>query len=133
MKLLAGEVWQVSKRNSQYFRSYLRKTTVGGLCPPPLPAGRGLTAISPAEEKLNFGGRWVWVPLNPIPPPQSKLRDDPLAYGYLILSGTASRQVASSGGGMWRQLPVRDDIGDATEPKLARPAAVEGGPTQRTA
>ena len=51
----------------------------------------------------------------------------------LILSGTASRQVASSGGGMWRQLPVRDDIGDATEPKLARPAAVEGGPTQRTA
>ena len=34
---------------------------------------------------------------------------------------------------MWRQLPVCDDIGDATEPKLARPAAVEGGPTQRTA
>ena len=34
---------------------------------------------------------------------------------------------------MWRQLPVCDDIGDATEPKLARPAAVEGGPTQRAA
>ena len=30
MELLAGEVWQVSKRNSQYFRSYLRKTTGGG-------------------------------------------------------------------------------------------------------
>ena len=27
VELLAGEVWQVSKRNSQYFRSYLRKTT----------------------------------------------------------------------------------------------------------
>ena len=30
MELLAEEVWQVSKRNSQYFRSYLRKTTGGG-------------------------------------------------------------------------------------------------------
>ena len=87
------------------------------------------------EEKLNFGGRLVWVPMNPTPPPppQSKLRDDAFAYGYLILSETASRQVASSGGGMWRWLLVRDDIGGATEPKLARPAAVEGGPTQRTA
>ena len=28
--LLPGEVWQVSKRNSRYFRSYLRKTTGGG-------------------------------------------------------------------------------------------------------
>ena len=42
VKLLPGEVWQVSKRNSQYFRSYLWKTT-GALCPPPPPAGRGLT------------------------------------------------------------------------------------------
>ena len=42
VELLAGEEWQVSKRNSQYFRSYLRKTTGGALCPPP-PAGRGLT------------------------------------------------------------------------------------------
>ena len=25
-------------------------------------------------EKLNFGGRWVWVTMNP-PPPPSKLRD----------------------------------------------------------
>ena len=30
VKLLPGEVWQVSKRNSQYFRSYLRKTTGWG-------------------------------------------------------------------------------------------------------
>ena len=39
MELLLGEVWQVSKRNSQYFRSYLRKTTGGPLGSP---AGRGL-------------------------------------------------------------------------------------------
>ena len=30
-----------------------------------------------SEEKLNFGGRWVWVPMNPTP--QSKLRGDALA------------------------------------------------------
>ena len=35
MELLPGEVWQVSKRNSQYFRSYLRKTTGGALWAPP--------------------------------------------------------------------------------------------------
>ena len=35
VELLAGEVWQVSKRNSQYFRSYLRKTTGGGAFGPP--------------------------------------------------------------------------------------------------
>ena len=34
VKLLPGEVWQVSKRNSQYFRSYLRKNHSGGLLPP---------------------------------------------------------------------------------------------------
>ena len=34
VELLAGEVWQVSKRNSQYFRSYLRKTTGGPFGPP---------------------------------------------------------------------------------------------------
>ena len=28
-----------------------------------------------SEEKLNFGGRWVWVPMNPFPP-QTKVRDD---------------------------------------------------------
>ena len=38
VELLAGEVWQVSKRNSQYFRSYLRKTTEGGPFGPP-PSG----------------------------------------------------------------------------------------------
>ena len=35
VELLPGEVWQVSKRNSQHFRSYLRKTTGGALWPPP--------------------------------------------------------------------------------------------------
>ena len=35
VELLPGEVWQISKRNSQYFRSYLRKTTGGPLAPPP--------------------------------------------------------------------------------------------------
>ena len=43
VELLAGEVWQVSKRNSQYFMSYLRKTTGGALWAPP--AGRGLSLI----------------------------------------------------------------------------------------
>ena len=33
--LLAGEVSKVSKQNSQYFRSYLRKTTGGPFAPPP--------------------------------------------------------------------------------------------------
>ena len=41
VKLLPGEVWQVSKRYFQYFRSYFRKTTGGGPLGPP-PAGRGL-------------------------------------------------------------------------------------------
>ena len=41
VELFPGEVWLVSKRNSQYFRSYLRKTTREGLWAPP--AGRGLT------------------------------------------------------------------------------------------
>ena len=26
-----------------------------------------------SDEKLNFGGRWVWVPINPSPPKQSFL------------------------------------------------------------
>ena len=34
VELLPGEVWQVSKLNSQYFRSYLRKTTRGPFGPP---------------------------------------------------------------------------------------------------
>ena len=38
VELLPGEVWQVSKRNSQYFRSYSRKTTGGGPFGPP-PSG----------------------------------------------------------------------------------------------
>ena len=29
-----------------------------------------------SEEKLYFGGRWVWVPMNPSPLPQTKLRGD---------------------------------------------------------
>ena len=35
---------------------------------------------SKSEEKLSFGGRWVWVPMNPSPPPQIKLRGDAPAY-----------------------------------------------------
>ena len=56
MKLLPGEVWPVSKRNSQYFRSYLRKTTGGPFGPPP-PAGRGLR---PAGTPQTY-----WEPLRP--------------------------------------------------------------------
>ena len=44
VKLLPGEVWQVSKRYSQYYRSYLRKTTGGPFAPPP----------SGARVKLGF-------------------------------------------------------------------------------
>ena len=39
VELLAGEVWQVSKRNSQYFRSYLRKNTGGPFGPHPQRGG----------------------------------------------------------------------------------------------
>ena len=49
VELLPGEVWQVSKRNSQYFRSYLRKNHRGALWPPP-PAGRGLTRAWPGSQ-----------------------------------------------------------------------------------
>ena len=35
------------------------------------------TKWTKSEEKLNFGGRWVWVPMTPIP--QSKIRGDPPA------------------------------------------------------
>ena len=45
VELLAGEVWQVSKRNSQYFRSYLRKTTGGALWPPPPSGARVILAL----------------------------------------------------------------------------------------
>ena len=56
VELLPGEVWQVSKQNSQYFRSYLRKTTGGSLAPP---AGRGLTSkfyssMSPSPKSRKF-------------------------------------------------------------------------------
>ena len=47
VELLPGEVWQVSKRNSQYFRSYLRKIT-GGLPPPP-PSGAEVKVYPPTE------------------------------------------------------------------------------------
>ena len=33
-----------------------------------------------SEEKLNFGGTWVWVPMNPSP--QTKLRGDAPAQNY---------------------------------------------------
>ena len=41
-----------------------------------------LTKWPKFEEKLIFWGRWVWVPMNPPPPPrsQSKLRGDALAF-----------------------------------------------------
>ena len=45
VELLPGEVWQVSKRNSQYFRSYLRKTT-GGPLPPPGATGAGANVLT---------------------------------------------------------------------------------------
>ena len=51
VELLAGEVWQVSKRNSQYFRSYLRKTTGGPFGPPP-PAGRGLRLVTVGRRRF---------------------------------------------------------------------------------
>ena len=36
-------------------------------------------------EKLNVGSRWVWVPMNPPPPPQSKFRGDaPVMHGFVI-------------------------------------------------
>ena len=58
MELLAGEVWQVSKRNSQYFRSYLRKTTG----PPP-----------PSGARVN-----IWDKSSAAPNQLGKLRgDDP--------------------------------------------------------
>ena len=53
VELLPGEVWQVSKQNSQHFRSYLRKTTGGPLGPLP-PAGRG----------LRNGDLQFWTPVN---------------------------------------------------------------------
>ena len=50
VKLLSGEVWQVSKRNSLYIKSYLRKTT-GALCPPPpSPAGRGFITLKTRQS-----------------------------------------------------------------------------------
>ena len=42
VELLPEEVWQVSKRNSQYFRSHSRKKHMGAFAPPPPPVGRGL-------------------------------------------------------------------------------------------
>ena len=56
VELLAGEVWQVSKRNSQYFRSYLRKTTGGGPLGPP-PSG---ARVKPTNyHELPTGKLWA--------------------------------------------------------------------------
>ena len=57
MELLPGEVWKVSKRNTQYFRSYLRKTTGGPFAPPP-PAGRGLISDSDLGSEQIVPARW---------------------------------------------------------------------------
>ena len=62
VELLPGEVWQVSKRNSQYFRSYLRKTTGGGPLGPP-PSGARVKRY----EKMYFSGI-LWVQ-NALPAP----------------------------------------------------------------
>ena len=53
VELLPGGVWQVSKRNSQYFRSYLRKTTGGALWAPP-PSGARVNGgkLLPNARKL---------------------------------------------------------------------------------
>ena len=58
VELLAGEVWQVSKRNSQYFRSYLRKTTGRGPFGPPPPSGARVKVSLPLNVLFCFG-RWV--------------------------------------------------------------------------
>ena len=61
--MLPGEVWQVSKRNSEYFRSYLRKTTGGPFGPPPsgarvISGRRKHDHISDVLQQLN----WLNVP-----------------------------------------------------------------------
>ena len=52
VKLLPREVWQVSKRNSQYFRSYLRKTTGWPFGPPP--SGARVAQRGVASFKAKF-------------------------------------------------------------------------------
>ena len=56
MELLDGEVWQVSKRNSQYFRSYLRKTTGrwGPFAPPPSGARVNSKYVLQVQTYLNW-------------------------------------------------------------------------------
>ena len=46
-----------------------------------------------SEEELNFGGRWVWVPMNP--PPQSKFRGDALAQRMGAESGGTGGDASS--------------------------------------
>ena len=37
------------------------------------------------EEKLNFGRRWVWMPMNSSPPPPTKLGGNALASSPKVL------------------------------------------------
>ena len=39
-----------------------------------------------SEEKLNFWGRWVWVPMNPTPPPNQNFVATPLLLRHSIQS-----------------------------------------------
>ena len=54
-----------------------------------------------SKEKLNFWGRWVWMPMNPTPPPQSKFRGDapdscPCLPGVLLMSDVRVRLISVS-------------------------------------
>ena len=54
VELLPGEVWQVSKWNSQHFRSYLRKNHRVGPLPPP-PSGARV------KKKIETKGTCHWL------------------------------------------------------------------------
>ena len=54
VELLPGEVWQVSKGNSQCFRSYLRKTTA-----PPPPSGARVNSL-PNPESFKYCSQPLW-------------------------------------------------------------------------
>ena len=58
VELLPGEVRQLSKRNSQYFRSYLRKTTEG-LFGPPIGARVKHMGTTPAWRETPSGSHKV--------------------------------------------------------------------------
>ena len=63
VELLPGEVWQNSKRNCQYFRSYWRKTTGEGLWPPPPSGARvnNFRTTGSIHLKHSQNPKWLWV------------------------------------------------------------------------